>query len=853
MKPRRVSISSRSKGKRRAPASISSVTFDPAGGEFGHTERATLPPWREHPFAILAGAALLAYVIGAIALQAFVDVDLVRDWVGPRASAALNRTVHITEGTVGLFPRPSVQLSNIAVDNPPGVESPTLARIDRVRMDLAWLPLFIGRVRVRGLHVEGAAVHLAIDENGKSNFGDLVPRRATDANETDGAPLAAALRRITVSDASLTYFDGPRARSMGVTGGDARIDVRRAGDEAGNAWRADVTLDSDSLMVRVAGLVDEIIRVGGPSGQLSAWGGGPAHAVQIDGGFLALAGDTLDVRGRVANLAEPQPSFEVDLTGDDISARTLTALLPEDMRAELLPRAEGTLAVVLRLRGGLTSNDRPSLDATVRLQGVTLRVRGEPVAESIDGIVAVNAERITLDSLEGAFAGGPFQVSGIVTRDERVTASVVAHARPDLDVLHGLRLLPASFTLSGNAELDLSVAGPLEAPDSLQVVGTAALHGFHLDHEALGAPVYVPEGVVNLAGRGITWSELPVLVGSDRVVTSGELDAVAGFWVDNDGTPRIRASFVGPSLDLDAVFPPRLDEQPSYAEIAFAHLSGRPVDGRDASVVAGYLGMHRVAGMPLLGSLELRFDTLSQGDGRVEEIVATVELTDSMVAVSDASFGAWGGRASGSLRVALGGAAHQPFALSLRLENASAASFFRARTASEDEIVGTLNMEVELTGSTDTQLLPVAQDLMGEARLTLGDGRVAGTGVNAALADFLESDRWTDVSFSQLEGGIGIRDRVMKIENGHLDGEMGRLAFRGLVGFGGEADVSMALAVPSEQFDHLSLRRTGVGASVLEQLKSSGRPLDLGLHLSGFLSAPTLEPNAANAVELAGR
>jgi hypothetical protein len=525
------------------------------------------------------------------------------------------------------------------------------------------------------------------------------------------------------------------------------------------------------------------------------------------------------------------------------------------MRAELLPRAEGTLAVVLRVRGGLASSDRPSLDATVRLQGVTLRVRGEPIAQSVHGIVAVNAERITLDSLEGAFAGGPFHVSGIVTRDERATASVVAHARPDLDVLHGLRLLPTSVTLSGNAELNLSVAGPLEAPDSLQIVGTAALHGFHLDHEALGAPIYVPEGMVDLAGRGITWSDLPVLVGSDRMVTSGELDAVAGFWVENDGTPRIRASFAGPSLDLDAVFRAPLDEQPRYAEVAFAHLSGRPLDGRDASVVAGPLGRHRVEGMPLLGSLELRFDTLSQGERRVEKLVATVEMTDSLLSVTDVSFDAWGGRASGSLRLAFGGAAHQPFTLSLRVENATAASFIRSVSAAPvgDEILGTLNMELELTGSTDPRLLPVAEDLVGEARLTVSDGRVAGTGVNAALADFLESESWADVSFSHLGGGIGIRGGVMEIEGGRLDGELARVAFRGLVGFGGQADISMSIAVPPEQLDQLSLRRTGVGSSVLEQLKSSGRPLDLGLHVSGFLSAPTLEPNAANTVELARR
>jgi hypothetical protein len=223
-----------------------------------------------------------------------------------------------------------------------------------------------------------------------------------------------------------------------------------------------------------------------------------------------------------------------------------------------------------------------------------------------------------------------------------------------------------------------------------------------------------------------------------------------------------------------------------------------------------------------------------------------------MLAVSDASFDAWGGRANGSMSVALGGTAHQPFALSLRLEDASAAAFF-GPAAGENEIVGTLDMEIDLSGSIDTQLLPVPEDLVGEARITISDGRVAGTGVNFALADFLESERWADVPFTRLEGGIGIRDRVLAVENGRLDGEMARLAFRGHVGFGGEADVSMGLAVPSEQLDQLSLRRTGVGTSVLEHLMSSGRPLDLGLHLGGFVGAPTLEPNAANAVDLAGR
>ncbi|MGE0158546.1 MAG: AsmA family protein [Gemmatimonadales bacterium] len=857
MKPRRVSISTSSKGRQRRPVSDVSVPFDPDGGEFGHTERATLPPWREHPFAILAGAGLLAYVIGAIALQAFVDVDRVRTWVAPRASAALNRNVSISEGTVGLFPRPSVRLSDISIYNPEGFDGPTLARIDRVKLDLAWLPLFIGRVRVRAIRVDGAAVHLAIDEQGRSNFGDLVPKRS----DADGAalqpPLAAALRRITVADASLTYLDQQRGRSMGVIGGDARMDLSGEAAPGGATWRADVTLDSDSLMVRADGLLGEIVRLQGPSGQLTARGGGAARGVEIAGGFVELAGDTLTVSGRLAGLTESQPSFELDLTGADVSARALTAFVPTELRPKLLPRAEGTLAVTLRLQGGLASSDRPTVDGTVRLDGVTLRLRGEPIAEGVDGVVAVSAERITVDSLGGTFAGGPFQLSGIVARDGRGTASVVAHARPDMDVLDRLGLLPPNLTVSGSAELDVSIAGPLEALDSLQVVGTTAFQGFQLEHDRLGAALYVPAGVVTWAGRGVSWSDLPMLLGSDRLTTSGELEDLPGFWRREDGTPRIHARFAGPSLDLDALFPPRPEEEPSYAELAFAHLSGRPVEGRDASVVAGDLGRHRVGGMPLLGSLELRFDTLSQGDHRLEEVVATVELTDSLISVSDASFGAWGGTARGSLQVAYGDARHQPFALSLRIDNAVASAFASSMAGGaskgSDALTGQLNLELEVTGSTDRLGLPVGADLAGHARVTVTDGVVANTGLNLALADFLESDHWSAVPFDRLSGGVSVHDGVLEILDGDLTGDLARVAFRGLVELTGATDVSMALAVPVDQLGNVSLRRTGIGASVVEQLRRSERPLDLGLHVSGPLGAPTLEPNGANAVELARR
>jgi hypothetical protein len=94
---------------------------------------------------------------------------------------------------------------------------------------------------------------------------------------------------------------------------------------------------------------------------------------------------------------------------------------------------------------------------------------------------------------------------------------------------------------------------------------------------------------------------------------------------------------------------------------------------------------------------------------------------------------------------------------------------------------------------------------------------------------------------------------VIEIQNGDLTGDLTHVVFGGIVDFTGAADISLALMVPPERLSSVSLRRTGIGPSVVEQLRLAGHPLDIGLHLSGFLSAPTLEPNAANALSLAVR
>ncbi|MEQ1857759.1 MAG: AsmA family protein [Longimicrobiales bacterium] len=807
--------------------------------------------WTRRLLLIACSALVATYVLTAIALDLLVDSDRVRSWVEPRASSALNRVVTVGEARIDLVPRPSLRLADVTVDNPPGFGGPALVHLDEVRLDIAWLPLVVGRAMVQRVHLSAPAVHLAIAADGSSNFGDLVPSRARRTPDSEPAPFGAALRSITMSDGSLSLFDAARDRSFMVTHGDGTADLSATAE---GAWRAGVVIHSDSLHVRVPSLGEGILRVAGPTVALWVAGDAPLHSIGMDDGYITLGSDTLLVRGRIEGLDEANPSFDVQLTNERLSAGAFVAAFPLNARSSLLPVVEGTVSLTVQVQGGLAAAYRPVMHGTAGLDDVTLRLRGEVVAEHIDGVVQIDSSLIEIQALSGRLAGGPFDLRGTIARDDRLTMALVASSRTDLDALDRLRLLPEGLTLSGSGSVDARLNGPLRAPDSLEAVGTVTLDGTQVEHTRLAAPIYVPAGVVTLDGRSLRWQDLQVMVGTHPLTVTGAIEDLAALRTGQDERTRVHLDVTGGHLDLNLLFPvPPGSPHASHTQLVFAHLAGQTIEGRTARAVVQEKGLTRPARAAAIGSLTLAIDTLSYGDFRLERVETTVTLTDSSVSIPDMRFSTWGGAGHASLALALGSSAEEPFALTLGLDDVDAMPFFAGLTPFGNSVAGRLDADIEIHGLTDGLLLPVGDSLAGRARMEMRDGVLSDTGLNAALSDFLEAGHWSEVPFSSWNTELALENWAVRIEESDLRGALGRVVFGGALSLAGDTDVSVALSLPASQLEAISLRRTGIGPGVVGQLRMSGRPLDLGLHMSGPLGAPSLEPDAGSAVALARR
>ncbi len=799
--------------------------------------------WLKGGLLVGFGLVLALPLLATAAIALFVDGDEVSAWLEPRLSSAMNRSVAVGGADVVLLPRPGLRLTDVRVGGGEASDLPSVVTVDDVHLQAALLPLFTGRVQARHLRVSGLDVHLAVTEEGVSNFGDLVPESSVVEVSLDG-PVGFAIDDVDVQGASLTWFDGPRDRSLAISGASGRIEL---GARSDGRWVARVQGDADSLLVRFPGLSEEIVRTDAPSLELTASGDGSFDWIEFEDGVLTHWDETLAIRGRIESLSEVDPVLDLRFENRSLELAPFVRAIPQDLRARLVPALEGDLDLRLSLTGSLRQEGSPTLAGSVGLSGAGLRLGGDPVITDVSGRLGVRPTAFAFDSIVGTFADGPFLVDGrIDRRTRRLTADVVAS--PELESFRRLGLAPYGTTLAGGADLVVSVAGPIGALDSVRVDGTVRATGVQMEHPEIGVPVYAPTVTLDIDDSEIRWSDLELLVGSEPATTSGRLARWIPLAIEGDGTPELEASLRGEALDLGAVtMPPTLPSGVTYARVALAHLGGREIEGRRPDQLVEMAEYRRPRDLPVSGTIDVELGRLLYGSHDLTGVSFLLAMSDTALHVRDASFSAWEGAFEADLIVGVGERLDEPFALRLSATDAEALGMLLQTTPVGESITGQLDLELAVDGSLDATLMPVSASLRGGGMLVVQDGAVTGTGVNLALADFLAEERWGSVPFDRWSTELVLEEGMLQVVRSDLEGSRASARLSGAVELGGAVDLAMALSIPANQLEAVSLRRTGVAQTVLDQLRASNRALDLGIRISGTLEGPTLEPDALAA------
>ncbi len=829
MKPRRVRIGS--------SVALGSPEQDEAGV---NSDRSS--GWRlRQTFSgfLLVGA--LAYLGAAVALHRLVDAQDLARWLEPRVGAALNRRVTLESASLSVFPLPALDAHDVRVDNLPGFDGPPLAQVERVRLKVALLPLLTGTVRVRRVDLRRPVLHLAVDSSGESNYGDLVPASHDVAPESPEPPFAVEVQSVTMSGGRVTVVHEPRRESLLLSGLVGETRLRR---DEGGAWDLTVTARTDSLILHTRVLGERAYRAAGPSVRIAAVSDSAVERIRVEEGEVTVAGATVVVTGQIDSLRSTSRWVDAHVSGDSIPAGDVVAALPETLRRRLPAEAQGSISLDLTVQGIIDPRHGPRIAGKVTLDGVGL-TRGEAaLVRGLSGELMLGDGAADVASLHGTFLGGPLSIEGSRSgEDPKLALHVEMH--PSLGDLQGLEMMPAGFELTGDADADVTFSGGVDAGGEARLDGRVAVVGVRAQHPKLGESVYVPRAELRLQATQGRWTGVTVLLGEDPVSTSGTVQGLLS-WMTGaaESLPEVHAEVRAPRLRLDRILPLQDGaRRRTYAQLAFAHAGGRQLDGAVPAELAGARGLSRPGALPVRGQVEVQLDTLEYGSYHLERVRARAELARDSLSLTSVELIAWGGRVTGALMLGLGHDIEEPFRLRLATEGVEGPALLSSLTTLGPAVQGDMYLDLELSGTTDTLLLPSAASLAGRGRLAVREGRLGPNRLTGSVADFLERDEWEELAFSALITPFEVRDQAFHLRDSRIESSLGRLRGSGSIALGGQVDLALSVTIPAGELDMVSLRRTGISASVVSRLQQAGSPIELGLHLGGSVARPVLEPD----------
>ncbi|BDG74154.1 AsmA family protein [Roseomonas fluvialis] len=446
----------------------------------------------------LAGVALLAGG-GVVALVAAVDAGSLTPRITSAIEAATGRAVSL--GAVALRPGlvPRIEARDATLANLPGGTRPEMARIRRLEVQVALLPLLRGAVDIRAIAIEGADILLERTPEGPNWVLRPAPRPEAAPAAPGPGPAPAAARRslaiagLTITDSQVVLPD-PRLGTLGVVrarltgvvgGGPAALE----GEVVLHGVPAQLTAEAGAVPVTPETPWRAALAVG--PNRIAAEAR-PGEAVAVS----ATVPDPAALRP-LAQAAAPGVALPASLPALEAAARVGPGLALSDLAVTI-----GPLALDAAMPGLVLTRlvaRAPAADAAVEITAEATRagvaLRGTARVEPLAALLPWHPVEPAQVTIEAEAAGATLRAEGTLAEPRSLAGAAfdLRIAIPSLAALEPLLPAPpAPLT-------DVTVVARVEvAPDTLRIPS------FRIDSPALqaeGDVVVTPGRPLGINGR----------------------------------------------------------------------------------------------------------------------------------------------------------------------------------------------------------------------------------------------------------------------------------------------------------------------------------------------------------------
>lgn len=381
----------------------------------------------------LVAGLLVLYLAAVLGLRVLLPPETLARWAEPRAEAALNRDVEIGGAELAVFPHLGVALRDVTVGNLAGFRGPPLARLERAELRVALLPLVRGDVVMDEASATGVDLRLQVDEDGDSNFGDLLPASEEEraGPEAGAAPVSLPIREVHVERGRFELRDRRTGRAVVLDSVEASGSLAR--EESGRLVR----LEAGSRAVTVV-LSDERegrTLPGDAEARLRLRTSERFESLEVLEGRLTAGGVPLTVSGRVDSLRSPVRHLSLTLRADTVPLGRLVGARSGVFPADSVEGVEGTISLRVGLTGPVGGAGAPRVDGRLELRGAggSLAGRGR-VVDGLSGRLLLRDDTLVAEGVRGTLLGGRARLAGRLERWPQLLAGSEPRPRLRLSV-----------------------------------------------------------------------------------------------------------------------------------------------------------------------------------------------------------------------------------------------------------------------------------------------------------------------------------------------------------------------------------------------------------------------------------
>jgi len=176
----------------------------------------------------IIGGLLMVGIVAAGIFVATFDANNYKPQISEQVKLHTGRDVILGDIKPAVFPWLGIELQQLTLSNAEGFKAQHMLQIEKLDVRVAIMPLLTGEVRIDTLRVHGLQLSLAKDEQGNTNWDDILQKQqgSTDASavgespsvaspEEAVSPLAALMvNGIEIKDANINWHDAATKQSV---------------------------------------------------------------------------------------------------------------------------------------------------------------------------------------------------------------------------------------------------------------------------------------------------------------------------------------------------------------------------------------------------------------------------------------------------------------------------------------------------------------------------------------------------------------------------------------------------------------------------------------------------------------